>query len=526
MKTTIKRALVSVYDKTGIVPFCQDLHNEGIEIISTGGTASALAAAGLPVLSVESVTGFPEMLDGRVKTLHPAIHGGLLADRSKEEHLRQISEKNIQPIDLVVINLYPFQETIQRPGVTFEEAIENIDIGGPSMIRSAAKNHASVAVLTDPADYAGVLQEIREGGISDGTRLRLAAKAFHLTSSYDAAIAAYLTGQQQGDSAKSNADIFPPVLHPSWTRSAVLRYGENPHQAAAFYRNEGAAIGLAAMDQLSGKELSYLNLFDVNGALELAWEFHGQPAAVIVKHASPCGAACGNSMVEAYRRALECDPVSAFGGIIALSGPLDIETARFMVENGTFLEVVAAPEVEAEAAELLRTKKKNLRVLRVPYPGSASGGDRLSIRSVRGGVIVQEPDEQSMDLASARCVTQRQPTAEELDQLAFAWKVVKHVKSNGIAICRDFNAVGIGGGQTDRWRAARTAVTNAGDRATGAVLASDAFFPFPDGPEEAAKAGVTAIVQPGGSIRDAEVIELADKYNLAMLFTGARHFRH
>ncbi|MDQ2730892.1 MAG: bifunctional phosphoribosylaminoimidazolecarboxamide formyltransferase/IMP cyclohydrolase [Armatimonadota bacterium] len=523
MKTTIQRALVSVYDKTGIVQFCQDLHNEGIEIISTGGTASALAAAGLPVLPVETVTGFPEMMDGRVKTLHPAIHGGLLADRSKEEHMRQIAEKNIQPIDLVVINLYPFQETIQRPGATFEDAIENIDIGGPSMIRSAAKNHTGVAVLTDPADYAGVLQEIQEGGISHSTRLRLATKAFRLTSSYDAAISAYLTGQQENEKA---ADLFPPTLHASWTRAAVLRYGENPHQAAAFYRNAGNPVGLAAMEQLSGKELSYLNLFDVNGALEFAWEFYGQPAAVIVKHASPCGAACGSSTVEAYRRALACDPVSAFGGIVALSGPLDAETAQYMVSEGTFLEVVAAPVVEEEAAELLRTKKKNLRVLRVPYPGAASGGDRLSIRSVRGGVIVQEPDEESMDLASARCVTRRQPTAQELEQLAFAWKVVKHVKSNGIAICREYSAVGIGGGQTDRWRATRTAVTNAGERAAGAVLASDAFFPFPDGPEEAAKAGVTAIVQPGGSIRDAEVIELADKYNLAMLFTGARHFRH
>ena len=539
MTVKVSRALVSVFDKAGIVDFCTALHAAGVEIISTGGTAAALHEAGIPVIPVERVTGFPEMMDGRVKTLHPMIHGGLLADRSKPEHLRQADAQGIRPIDLVVINLYPFEATVARPGVTLEEAIEKIDIGGPSMIRSAAKNHASVTVLTDPADYAGVLDEIRAGGVGESTRQRLAAKAFALTTGYDAAITQYLSRvyavEEPAGAAKctspmsateSSTGPFAPTLRLELVKEADLRYGENPHQAGAFYRYPGPRIGLAAMEQLSGKELSYLNLFDVNGALELAWEFGDRPAAVIVKHASPCGVAMGSRSVEAYQRALECDPVSAFGGIVALSTALDVETAQFMIENGTFLEVVTAPDVADEAAELLKAKKKNLRVLRVPHPGAATGCDTLVLRSIRGGLLAQQPDEGLLDLSEARCATRRPPTEEEKEQLAFAWKVVKHVRSNGIAICRGFQAVGLGGGQTDRWRAARTAVTNAAEKAIGAVLASDAFFPFADGLEEAAKAGVTAVVQPGGSIRDAEVIEAADRYGMAMLFTGARHFRH
>jgi phosphoribosylaminoimidazolecarboxamide formyltransferase/IMP cyclohydrolase len=437
--------------------------------------------------------------------------------------MASIDEKGIRPIDLIVINLYPFEATVARPGCTFEEAIEKIDIGGPSMVRSASKNHASVAVLTDPADYAAVLDEMTSGGVTDETRLRLAIKAFAMTSRYDRSIARYLGGQAGHDSPEP---ALPEALEIELTRVSELRYGENPHQKGAFYRNPGPPVGLAAMQQLSGKELSYLNMFDVNGALELVWEFTGQPAAVVVKHASPCGVALGQSITEAYRRALKADPVSAFGGIIALNAPLDDELAHFMVEEGTFLEVVAAPAVSPAAAELLKARKKNLRVLVAPYPGPAVDGDRRILRSVRGGVLAQEPDEGLLDLSNARCVTERQPTPEELEQLAFAWKVVKHVKSNAIAICRNFQTVGIGGGQTDRWRASRAAVANAGDRAKGAVLASDAFFPFPDGPEEAARAGVVAIVQPGGSLRDQTVIDIANQYHMAMIMTGARHFRH
>ncbi|MCA1596371.1 MAG: bifunctional phosphoribosylaminoimidazolecarboxamide formyltransferase/IMP cyclohydrolase [Chloroflexi bacterium] len=525
----VERALVSVWDKNGIVEFCRGLSEAGVEIISTGGTAAALRDGGIPVTSVDAVTDFPEMLEGRVKTLHPAIHGGLLADRSKPDHLAQIEAKGIRTIDLVVINLYPFEQTIARPGVTFEEAIENIDIGGPSMIRSAAKNHASVAVLTDPADYPGLLEEVRAGGTTQETRRRLAVKAFSTTSRYDAAISRYLGAQAAQEEAETDS-VFPDRIHPELIKVSDLRYGENPHQQGAFYRYAGIPGGLAAIEQLSGKELSYLNLFDVNGALELVWEFGSRPAAVIVKHSSPCGVALGTTTAEAYRKAFEADPTSAFGGIVALSQPLDRETADFMMEHivkGVFLEVIAAPEITREALELLSTRRKNIRLLRVPTPGPARDGDRLLLRSVRGGVLVQEPDEGHLDLADAACVTRRQPTPAEREQLGFAWTVVKHVKSNAIALCRDFQSVGIGGGQTNRLSATFAAVQNAGDKARGAVLASDAYFPFSDGPEAAAKAGVTAIVQPGGSKGDESVIELANRYDMTMLMTnGVRHFRH
>ena len=528
----VRRALVSVWDKTDIEDFCRELAAAGVEIVSTGGTAAALQQAGIPVISIETVTGFPEMLEGRVKTLHPAIHGGLLADRSKPDHMAQIASKEILPIDLVVINLYPFEQTIARPGVTLVEAIENIDIGGPSMIRSASKNHASVAVLTDPADYPGLLAEIRAGGVTDVTRRRLAVKAFSLTSRYDAAISSFLGRRYAVDQPGSEpaGSDFPARLQPDLFKVADLRYGENPHQKGAFYRYGGVPTGLAAMEQLAGKELSYLNLFDVNGALELVWEFGEAAAAVIVKHASPCGVARGTTIAEAYRKAFESDPTSAFGGIVALSQPLNRETADFMMEHilkGVFLEVIAAPDITPDALELLSTRRKNIRLLRIPHPGPARGEDRTLLRSVRGGVLAQGPDEGSLDLADAQCVTRRQPTAAEREQLGFAWTVVKHVKSNAIAICRDFQSVGIGGGQTNRLTATFQAVQNAGDRARGAVLASDAYFPFSDGPEAAAKAGVTAIVQPGGSRGDESVVELANQYDMAMLMThGIRHFRH
>jgi phosphoribosylaminoimidazolecarboxamide formyltransferase/IMP cyclohydrolase len=511
----VKRALISVSDKTGVVEFARGLTELGVEIISTGGTAGALREAGIPVVSVSDVTGFPEILDGRVKTLHPAVHGGILALRT-DEHLKQIKEHGIAPVDLVAVNLYPFRETVARPGVTLAEAIENIDIGGPSMVRSAAKNYRYVLVVVNPARYGEILAALREGGPGEELRLSLAGEAFAHTAMYDTAIAAYFDG------LVNPGEMFPRVFNISVERAQSLRYGENPHQKAAFYRDpavSGPCAGNAV--QLAGKELSYNNILDLNAALELVREFD-RPAAVIIKHNNPCGCACAPEPAEAYRRALEADPVSAFGGIVAFNRPVDAATAEEMAE--IFLEAVIAPGYDEEALAVLQ-KRAGLRVLATGDQACGST-DRLDMRKVNGGLLVQETDREVLRRPELKVVTRRQPDEEELAELIFAMTVVKHVKSNAIVVARGRRLIGVGAGQMNRVGSARIALEQAGTRAMGAVLASDAFFPFRDTVDEASRAGITAIIQPGGSVRDDESVQAADEHNLAMVFTGMRHFKH
>ncbi|MBA4543354.1 MULTISPECIES: bifunctional phosphoribosylaminoimidazolecarboxamide formyltransferase/IMP cyclohydrolase [Thermoactinomyces] len=512
---TIRRALISVSDKTGIIDFARELVQLGVEIISTGGTHRTLAGAGLPVTGISDVTGFPEILDGRVKTLHPKIHGGLLAVRGLASHLKQMEENGISPIDLVVVNLYPFAQTISKPGVSVEEAIENIDIGGPSMVRSAAKNHQYVTVVVDPADYGLVLEELRESGRTTAeTRRKLAAKAFGHTAHYDALIAGYfnrLTGVS-----------FPEQLTIPLTKQQALRYGENPHQQAAFYREPLPGAGtLASSTQLHGKELSYNNINDANAALALLREFT-EPTVVAVKHMNPCGVGVGKTLSEAWQKAYEADPVSIFGGIIAVNRPVDRDTAEKMKE--IFLEIILAPSFTEEALTILKTKK-NLRLLALGEEVPAEGAS-LKLQSVSGGVLVQEEDIRAVRKEECRVVTERAPSEEEWEQLLFAWKVVKHVKSNAIVLAKDFRTTGVGAGQMNRVGAAVIAANQAKEDAKGSVLASDAFFPMKDTVEAAAKAGVTAIIQPGGSIRDEESIAEANKHGIAMVFTSVRHFKH
>ncbi|MBI3946554.1 MAG: bifunctional phosphoribosylaminoimidazolecarboxamide formyltransferase/IMP cyclohydrolase [Armatimonadetes bacterium] len=526
----IKRALISVSNKTGVVEFARGLSEMGVEILSTGGTAKALADAGVPVIPVEQVTGFPEMMEGRVKTLHPKIHGGLLADRAKPEHLEQAEQHGIGLIDLVCVNLYPFAETVARPGVTTAEAIENIDIGGPSMIRSAAKNHASVAVVVDPGDYGSVLAEARDrgGDLSDETRRRLATKAFGHTASYDAMIHAYLH-QALGPSA----DPFPEHFTLANTRAQGLRYGENPHQRAAFYRDAGGTEpGVGGALQRHGKDLSFNNILDTHAALELVKEFDG-PACAIIKHTNPCGCAAAADLTAAFRRALEGDPVSAFGGIVACNRVVDAEAARAMVAGSTFFEVVIAPGFAEDALPILTDTKRwgaDVRLLEVPGWDGRTGlrpeRPGFDLKKVVGGLLVQERDVRRLVPTDLTVVTRRAPTEKELRDLEFGWLVVKHVKSNAIVLARDCIVAGVGAGQMNRVGSVEIALKQAGDRAQGAVMASDAFFPFPDGPEAAANAGVTAIIQPGGSKKDADTIALADARDMAMIFTGVRHFRH
>ncbi|HEX2051813.1 MAG TPA: bifunctional phosphoribosylaminoimidazolecarboxamide formyltransferase/IMP cyclohydrolase [Actinomycetota bacterium] len=505
-RAAIRRALVSVSDKTRIVELAAGLVDAGVEILSSGGTARALADAGVPVTPVHEVTGAPEMLDGRVKTLHPTIHGAILADRRNPSHVAQLRDRSIVPIDLVVCNLYPFERTIAAPGVTLDEAVEQIDVGGPAMVRAAAKNFHSVAVVVDPGRYPLVLDELRaHGGLSDETRRTLALDAFRHTAAYDAAIAAYLAG----------ADGLPDRLVLAGTKALDLRYGENPHQTAAFYRTGGGGIGGA--EQLHGKELSYNNLLDADAAWRLALEL-GAPGAVIVKHLNPCGAAVAGSLADAYARALECDRTSAFGGIVALNQPCDRATAEAIA--AIFTEVVVAPQFADDALDALRAKK-NVRILRA---GPPSPGER-DVRRVSGGLLVQTPDERD-DASGARVVTRMQPTPEQWDDLRFAWVVAKHVKSNAIVLASRRTAVGIGAGQMNRLEAAELAARRAGGRAAGSVCASDAFFPFRDGLDAAVAAGATAVIQPGGSVRDDEVIDAADEHGVPMVFTGRRHFRH
>jgi len=530
----IRRALISVSDKRGVVDLARVLAELGIEILSTGGTAAALTAAGLAVTQVSTHTGAPEILDGRVKTLHPKIHGGLLG-RDTPSHQQEMTANGIEPIDLVVVNLYPFEATIAKPQTSLEDAIENIDIGGPAMLRSAAKNHERVSVVVDPADYGWVADALRRGGVSAAQRLALARTAFAHTAAYDAAIAGYLSAiddtaaDAPGVSPQRRA--LPDTLTLQWRRLYDLRYGENPHQKAAFYRDARVPLGAAPSDRptiagaevLGGKQLSYNNILDLDAALGLVLEF-ADPAAVVVKHNNPCGVAIGADLATAYRNAREADATSAFGGIVAVNREVDEPLARLLVE--TFLECVVAPGYSAAARDVL-AGKKNLRL--VAAAGNwqpASDALAWSVRSIAGGALVQSVDHGMVDLEAAKLATTRAPSAAERADLAFAWRVAKHVKSNAIVFARAGVTVAIGAGQMSRVDSVRICERKAGDKLAGAVVASDAFFPFRDGVDVLAQAGAVAVVQPGGSVRDEEVIAAANEHGLAMLFTGMRHFRH
>jgi phosphoribosylaminoimidazolecarboxamide formyltransferase/IMP cyclohydrolase len=520
-KIKIRQALVSVSDKTGLVELARGLAASGVAILSTGGTAKLLAANAIKVTEVADYTGYPEMLDGRLKTLHPKVHGGLLARRDLPEHMAAIREAGIEPIDVVVVNLYPFRETIAKPGCTFEEAVENIDIGGPTMVRAAAKNHGGVAVVTDPGDYVRILDEMRANGgaLGAATRLALAKKAFAHTAAYDAGIANYLTALD----GEARPTLFPDKLTLQWEKAQPMRYGENPHQAAAFYRDADPVAGsLARYAQVQGKELSYNNIADADAAWECVKTFE-RPACVIIKHANPCGVAEGDDCLGAYTRAFKTDPTSAFGGIIAFNRPLDGATADAVAKQ--FVEVVIAPVISAEARAVL-AGKANVRVLAVPI---ANAVQHYDFKRVGGGLLVQTPDARNVGAADLKIVTRRKPTGEELRDLLFAWRVAKYVKSNAIVFCGDGMTLGVGAGQMSRVDSARIAAIkaqNAGLSLAGSVVASDAFFPFRDGLDVVAEAGAKAVIQPGGSLRDDEVIAAADERGVAMVFTGVRHFRH
>jgi phosphoribosylaminoimidazolecarboxamide formyltransferase/IMP cyclohydrolase len=518
-RVTIRRALVSVTDKTGIVDFCRTLSGFGVEIVSTGGTAKALADAGLIVRPIDDLTGFPEMMDGRVKTLHPRVHGGLLARRDVPAHMAAAAEHGIGMIDMVVVNLYAFEATVAKPGVTLEEAVENVDIGGPSMLRSAAKNFESVTVVTDPADYDAILTEMNanEGSTLLATRKRLATEVFAKTSAYDNAIFAYLSRQGEG------APLFPADTRFFLEKVQDLRYGENPHQAAAFYRFADAKEHtLARAQQLHGKELSYNNILDTDAAWTAVREF-AEPACVIVKHMNPCGTSVAADVVAAYDAAHESDSISAYGGVMAFNRPVPLGVAEHINANQQFVEVMIAPDFEPDALALLEAKK-NIRLLRTG--GLRPVGGHYESRAVEGGMLVQTSDTVDEDPATFTVATKRAPSPDEMAQLLFAWKVAKSVKSNAILLAKDLATVGVGAGQMSRVDSAQIAIEKAGERAHGAVAASDAFMPFPDSLEVVAGAGVTAVIQPGGSVRDAEVIARADELGIAMVFTGHRHFRH
>ena len=513
--TMKKRALVSVSDKTGVVDFCKRLSACGYEIVSTGGTAKALTDAGLPVVGISDVTGFPECLDGRVKTLHPAVHAGLLAMRSNPEHMSQLEKLGINTIDIVVVNLYPFKATIAKPGVTFADAVENIDIGGPTMIRAAAKNYQDVAVVVDPKDYERVLSELETGGITLETKKYLQYKVFAHTAVYDSMISNYLA-QQLGIR-------FPESVTFAYEKAQDMRYGENPHQGASYYNEEFIRAGsLSKAKQLWGKELSYNNINDANGALELVKEFD-EPCVVASKHANPCGVGVGESIYEAYIKAYESDPVSVFGGILAINGTVDERTAAEI--NKIFIEIVIAEGYTPQALAVLKTKK-NIRILELPDIRARREASAYDMKKVYGGLLIQDYDETLYDESDVRVVTKRAPTNAERKALLFNWKVVKYTKSNAIVIGKEDRTTGIGMGQTNRIWAAQQAIEHAGEEAKGSVMASDAFFPFPDCVEECVKAGITAIIQPGGSIRDQLSIDACDEAGIAMIFVGQRHFRH
>jgi phosphoribosylaminoimidazolecarboxamide formyltransferase/IMP cyclohydrolase len=532
----IQRAILSVTDKSGLVEFARKLAGMGVELVSTGGTAKLLRESGIPVKDISELTGFPEMLDGRVKTLHPKVHGGILHRRENPSHRAAVADHGIPAIDMVVVNLYAFEKTAATPGVHFEELIENIDIGGPSMIRSAAKNFQDVAVVTSPADYNAIADEMAKSGgeLSRETKWRLAQKAFATTAAYDTAIAStlervngngkFIYDPSQKSPPNENrvgwgtqgAQGFPDKLRVSFQKTMDLRYGENPHQKAAMYA-DGSGTGVANARQLQGKELSYNNIVDLQAAWDLAQEFD-ETVCAIIKHTNPCGTATGKTLAEAYVRALECDPVSAFGGVIGVNRPVDAAAANEMAK--LFLEVIAAPAFD-EGAKAVFASKKNLRLVEVP-----AGQQKWVLKNISGGMLVQDADLHRLSESDLKVVTKRQPTPEEKRALLFAWKVCKHVKSNAILYARDGQTVGVGAGQMSRVDSCKIGAMKAQLPLKGTVAASDAFFPFPDGVEEIAKAGSTAIIQPGGSVRDQEVIEAADRLGLAMIFTGVRHFRH
>lgn len=518
----IQRAILSVTDKTGLADFARKLAAHGVELISTGGTAKLLRDSGIPVKDISELTGFPEMLDGRVKTLHPKVHGGILHLRANKEHMATVAEHGIQPIDMVVVNLYAFEKTASKPGAHFEEIIENIDIGGPSMVRSAAKNFQDVAIVTSPGEYAAIAEEMdrNHGALSLDTKWRLAKTAFATTAAYDSAIASALEriGLESGkfDISRIGGDGLPETLRLSFKKAFDLRYGENPHQKAALY-SDGTGLGVANGKQLQGKELSYNNIVDLQAAWDLAQEFDA-PVVAIIKHTNPCGTAVSSTLVEAYKRALECDPVSAFGGVIGVNREIDEATAEEMAK--LFLEVIAAPGF-SEAAKAKFAAKKNLRLVEVK-----AVDQKYTLKNVSGGVLVQDNDVRPLAEADLKVVTTRKPTDAEMKDLLFAWKVCKHVKSNAILYAKDERSVGVGAGQMSRVDSARIGAMKAVLPLKGCVAASDAFFPFPDGVEVIAETGATAIIQPGGSVRDQEVIDAANRLGLAMVTTGVRHFRH
>jgi phosphoribosylaminoimidazolecarboxamide formyltransferase/IMP cyclohydrolase len=521
----ITRALLSVSDKSGLVDLARTLSSFGVELISTGGTRKALETAGLKVRDISQVTDFPEILDGRVKTLHPRVYGGILGVRDNPEHQSTLKAQGIQPIDMVVCNLYPFEATVARPGSSREEIIENIDIGGPSMIRAAAKNYHDVAVVVDAAQYGQVIDELRanEGALRRATRERLAGAAYARTAAYDRAIALYFAGRE-------SAAQFPEQLELSFRRQMSLRYGENPHQQAAFYVEPDSAYACVATARiLHGKELSFNNLLDLDSALNLVREL-AEPASVVVKHNNPCGAAIAATLEEAFRKAYEGDPLSAYGGILGFNREIDETTARQATEPNRFVECVIAPKFSKAAFDLFTTRpswKKSVRLVETgPLEANGARSRTLDYRRVDGGLLVQTQDALADDFAQMRISTKRQPTAQELADLRFAWQVCKHVKSNAIVLVKALMAVGVGAGQMSRVDSVHMAVRKAGERSQGSVLASDAFFPFRDNIDEAAKAGVTAIVQPGGSIRDADSVHACDEHGMAMVLTGVRHFRH
>ncbi len=516
---SVVRALISVFDKTGVVEFAQRLHALGVEIISTGGTAGLLKENGIPVVQVSDYTGFQEMLDGRVKTLHPKVHGGILYRRDSKEHKQSIEEHGIKPIDLVVINLYPFEHTIAREGCTLAEAIENIDIGGPAMVRSAAKNFNDVTVIVNPKDYTTVLGEIEGSGgsVALETRMRLSRDAFAHTARYDSLISRYLSGQLKKDSE------FPPLFQLPFEKVQELRYGENPHQSAAFYRDlDAGPRDIVSVRKIQGKELSFNNIIDLEAAWQLANEFESS-SAVVIKHTNPSGVAVGDDQLETFIKARETDPVSAFGGIIGFNRTVSSETAGEILKN--FVEAVIAPGYETRALELF-SEKKNIRIMKMSSESVVLEKQVFDFKRVSGGLLIQDRDAISHDPSALKVVTQRQPDTKEIDDLLFAWLVAKHVKSNAIVYARNGETLGIGAGQMSRVDSARLAVGKAHQPLKGCAMASDAFFPFRDSIDEAAKSGISAVIQPGGSIRDDEVIHAADEHGIAMIFTGTRHFKH
>jgi phosphoribosylaminoimidazolecarboxamide formyltransferase/IMP cyclohydrolase len=513
----IKRALISVSDKSGVIELAKDLSSLGIEIISTGGTAKAISESGIDVTNISDITGFPECLDGRVKTLHPKVHAGLLAIRENSEHMDCLRELGIEPIDMVVINLYPFKKTIQKEGVSLEEAIENIDIGGPAMLRAAAKNYRDVIVIVDPADYSSIIDEIKSSGeVSAKSKFRLACKVFEHTSHYDTLIYTYLRGMEKDGN-------FPETLSLTFEKVQELRYGENPHQRAAFYKETGLMSGcLPYAEQIHGKELSFNNINDTNGAIELLKEYE-EPTVIAVKHANPCGVGSAETIYDAYMKAYEADPVSIFGGIVAANREIDEKTAEQI--NRIFIEIVVAPSFSDAALNIL-TAKKNIRILKLIKISDEVPEQAVDMKKVLGGLLIQEYNRYLLEENNIQYVTDRKPSDKEMEDMLFAMRVVKHTKSNAIVLAKNKQTIGIGPGQANRITSAKIAIEYAGGKSKGSVMASDAFFPFSDVVEAAASAGISAIIQPGGSVRDQESIDACNKYGIAMIFTGMRHFKH